>query len=88
MMISIHEEKQAKEKDPSYVMKSEKEIEKEARESTLKSINIYFNDNIDDLEREDWFSIYVNAIVEEFDPHTYYLAPRNKEDFDRKCLEN
>ena len=64
-------------------MKSEKEIEKEARESTLKSIDIYFNDNIDDLEREDWFSIYVNTIVEEFDPHTYYLAPTNKEDFDQ-----
>lgn len=81
----IHtEEKQAKEKDPSYVMKSEKEIEKEARESTLKSINIYFNDYFDDLQRDDWFSIYVNTIVEEFDPHTYYLAPRNKEEFDMK----
>ncbi|GGK20939.1 tail-specific protease [Yeosuana aromativorans] len=78
------EEKQAKEKDPSYVMKSEKEIEKEARESTLKSINIYFNDYFDDLQRDDWFSIYVNTIVEEFDPHTYYLAPRNKEEFDMK----
>ena len=78
------EEKQAKEKDPSYIMKSEKEIEKEARESTLKSINIYFNDYFDDLQRDDWFSIYVNTIVEEFDPHTYYLAPRNKEEFDMK----
>ncbi|WP_166967245.1 carboxy terminal-processing peptidase [Yeosuana marina] len=78
------QEKMAKKKDPSYVMKTQKEIEKEARESTLKSINIYFNDNIEDLQREDWFSIYVNTIVEEFDPHTYYLAPKNKEDFDQK----
>lgn len=78
----LQQEKQAKEKDPSYVMKTEAEIEKEAREATLKSINIYFNDNIDDLTREDWFSTYVNAIVEEFDPHTYYLAPKGKEDFD------
>ncbi|TBN02764.1 tail-specific protease [Hyunsoonleella flava] len=78
----MQQEKQAKEKDPSYVMKTDAEIEKEAREATLKSINIYFNDNIDDLTREDWFSTYVNAIVEEFDPHTYYLAPKGKEDFD------
>ncbi len=78
------QEKMAKKKDPSYVMKTQKEIEKEARESTLKSINIYFNDNIEDLQREDWFSIYVNTIVEEFDPHTYYLAPKSKEDFDQK----
>ncbi len=78
------QEKQAKEKDPSYVMKTEKEIEKEAREAMLKSLDIYFNDNIDDLKREDYFAVYVNAIVEEFDPHTYYLAPRSKEVFDQR----
>lgn len=78
------EEKQAKEKDASYVMKTEEEIEKKAREATLKSLNIYFNDNIDDLKREDYFAVYVNTIVEEFDPHTYYLAPRNKEVFDQR----
>ncbi|GAL73045.1 tail-specific protease precursor [Jejuia pallidilutea] len=76
------QEQQAKKKNPSYTMKTAVEIEKEAREATLKSINVYFNDNIDDLTREDWFSTYVNAIVEEFDPHTYYLAPKGKEDFD------
>lgn len=78
------DEKRAKEKDPEYVMKTDEVIEKEAREATLKSINIYFNDNIDDLDRDDWFSVYVNTIVEEFDPHTYYLAPRGKEDFDQR----
>lgn len=78
------QEKAAKEKDESYVMKTDAEIEKEAREATLKSMNIYFNDNVDDLEREDWFSFYIDAIVGEFDPHTYYLAPRNKEDFDMR----
>lgn len=78
------EEQAKKDKDGSYVMKSEEIIEKEAREATLKNINIYFNDNVDDLRREDWFAIYVNAIVEEFDPHTYYLAPKGKEDFDQR----
>ncbi len=80
----IEQEKDAKEKDPSYVMKTDDQIEKEAREATLNSIDIYFNDNIDDLQRGDWFAIYVNTIVEEFDPHTYYLAPRGKEDFDQR----
>ncbi len=78
------QERSAKEKDPSYVMKTDAEIEKEARETTLRSIDIYFNDSIDDLTREDWFSSYVNVIVEEFDPHTYYLAPKGKEDFDQQ----
>ncbi len=81
----IHaQEEAAKNKDDSYVMKTEPEIEKEAREATLKSMNVYFHDNIDDLQRQDWFALYVDAIVGEFDPHTYYLAPRNKEDFDQR----
>ena len=80
----LADENQAKLLDASHVMKTEEAIEKEARESTLKSLNIYFNDNIDDLEREDYFAVYVNSIVEEFDPHTYYLAPRNKEVFDQR----
>ncbi|WP_395361087.1 carboxy terminal-processing peptidase [Gaetbulibacter aestuarii] len=78
------EEKNKKEKDPDYVMKSDAEIEKEARAATLKSIDIYFNDNVDDFNRDDWFAGYVNTMVEEFDPHTYYLAPRGKEDFDQR----
>ncbi len=78
------EEKNAKEKDSSYVMKSEQEIEKEAREATLKYMEIYFNDVIDDLKREDYFEVYINTIVGEFDPHTYYLAPKSKEDFDTR----
>lgn len=78
------EEKQAKANDPSYVMKTSAEIDEEAREATLKSLDIYFEDYIDDQRREDWFAVYVNTIVEEFDPHTYYLAPKSKEDFDQR----
>ncbi|MGB5420483.1 carboxy terminal-processing peptidase [Algibacter sp.] len=78
------EEKRANEANPEYVLKPDAQIEKEAREATLKSINIYFEDYIDDQQREDWFAVYVNTIVEEFDPHTYYLAPKGKEDFDQR----
>lgn len=57
------------------------ELEKEARESTLKSLNDYF-DVIEDLSRDEWFSVYLNAIAERFDPHTFYFAPDDKEKFD------
>ena len=80
----LDEEKRAKEKDPLYMRKPNEQIEKEAREATLRSINIYFEDYIDDQRRDDWFALYVNTIVEEFDPHTYYLAPKGKEDFDTR----
>ncbi|WP_418510941.1 carboxy terminal-processing peptidase [Corallibacter sp.] len=66
------------------VSKTTEEIEKEARAETLKSINMYFNDYVDDLERKDWFSMFVNAVVEEFDPHTFYFAPEDKDRFDQQ----
>lgn len=57
------------------------ELEKEARESTLKSLNDYFT-VIDELKRDEWFSVYLNAIAERFDPHTFYFAPDDKDKFD------
>ena len=61
--------------------KSNAELEVEARETTLKSLSETAN-YIDDLRREDWLSIYINSIAEEFDPHTFYFAPKDKDRFD------
>lgn len=57
------------------------EAEVSSRESTLKTLDEFF-DFVDDLERKDWFVQYINTIVDEFDPHTYYFAPDDKEKFD------
>ncbi len=62
-------------------IKSDVELEKEAREVTLTSMDEYF-DFSEELERKDYFSVYMNAIVEEFDPHTFYFAPQDKDRFD------
>ncbi len=84
-LVNFHnkqeEEQQKKEEDPEYEIKSDEELEKEARELTLSSLDEYY-DFTDDLERKDYFSIYINAIVEEFDPHTFYFAPQDKDRFD------
>ena len=56
-------------------------LEEESRDITNTSLKEYF-EFADDLERKDWFSIYINSIVEEFDPHTYYFAPQDKDRFD------
>jgi carboxyl-terminal processing protease len=72
-------------KNKEAIKKSEpktfQQLEKETRESTLNSLNDNFN-FIADLNREDWFSVYVNAIASRFDPHTSYMAPSEKERFD------
>ena len=75
------EQKRALEKDPDYEVKTDAELEVEARELTRNSMEEYYDFN-DDLQRKDWFSVYVNAIAEEFDPHTFYFAPVDKDRFD------
>ncbi|MBC2837793.1 carboxy terminal-processing peptidase [Robiginitalea sp. SC105] len=57
------------------------EAELAARESTRQMLDEYF-DFVEELERKDWFVQYLNTIVDEFDPHTYYFAPEDKERFD------
>ena len=61
--------------------KSLPELEVESRTTTLNSLNELY-DYIDERNREDWFGVYLNAVVAEFDPHTFYYAPEDKERFD------
>jgi len=75
-------EEDKKEKEASYEEKSFDEIEKEVRENSLKSLNEYFDFIQKELDRNDWFSIFLNSIVERFDPHTFYFSPEDKEKFD------
>jgi carboxyl-terminal processing protease len=63
------------------INKSNKELEVDAREATQRSLDELY-DFIDDRQRKDWFAVYINAIVEEFDPHTFYFAPEDKDRFD------
>ncbi|MGB3142901.1 MAG: carboxy terminal-processing peptidase [Maribacter sp.] len=78
-----HMEKEEEEDsdDHDHSAHSPKEAEKEARESTEATLDEFF-DFVDDLERKDWFVQYINTIVDEFDPHTFYFAPEEKEKFD------
>ena len=61
--------------------KTFEELEKITRESSLKSLDEYFG-FMNDLTRDDWFSVYINSITARFDPHTNYFPPEEKERFD------
>ena len=37
-------------------------------------------------KKMDWFSVYMNAYTEVFDPHTNYFSPKNKEEFDMQFV--
>ena len=62
--------------------KTDSEIEIESRKSINENLRDFFQFN-SELERKDWFSIYLNSIVTQYDPHTTYLAPEAKEVFDQ-----
>ena len=68
--------------DSTYTIISDSALEIETRE-VLKEDMKYFFEARDDLNRNDFFSVYVNAIALQFDPHTSYLAPSAKERFDQ-----
>ncbi len=74
-------------KSKSNEKKSLKQVEKESREATKRSLDELY-DFIDDRQRKDWFAVYINAIVEEFDPHTFYFAPEDKDRFDMQMSGN
>jgi carboxyl-terminal processing protease len=71
------EEKPAEKTEP----KSFEELEITARKTTESNLNNNFS-FIAELTREDWFTVYINAIVTQYDPHTYYFSPEDKEKFD------
>jgi carboxyl-terminal processing protease len=72
----VDKDKSANEKPKTF-----EELEKITRESSLKSLNEYFG-FMEDLTRDDWFSVYLNSITARFDPHTNYFPPEEKERFD------
>jgi carboxyl-terminal processing protease len=57
------------------------EIEKEARSKVLKSYKKIFSRLVNE-KRSDKLDKFYNSITKIFDPHTNYLVPEEKEDFD------
>ena len=64
-----------------YVVKSEPQLLKESLKIVNDNINDIF-DQMNDLQRKDWFSNYVNSFVSQYDPHTTYFKPEDKDRFD------
>jgi carboxyl-terminal processing protease len=70
-----------KKKSQSTTKLSDVEIEKEARDKVLKSYRKIFSRLVNE-KRNDKLDKFYNALTKVFDPHTNYLIPEDKEDFD------
>jgi carboxyl-terminal processing protease len=78
----IEDENDKKKEDKSYKIESFDVLEIEAREAVAKNLDEFY-ERFDELTYEDWFSSFINAIAEEFDPHTTYFDPSIKKKFDQ-----
>ncbi|MEJ2519168.1 MAG: carboxy terminal-processing peptidase [Desulfuromonadales bacterium] len=59
----------------------QQEKESEARQKVLKQFEQYF-DRLKKETLKDHYDRYLNAFTRAYDPHTVYMPPRSKEDFD------
>ena len=63
------------------------ELREKARKKTLKQVTTYFQ-RLEELDHQEHFSRYFNAITAGFDPHTTYMDPDTKEDFTIKMSKS
>ena len=50
--------------------------------SLIKKNTEDFFDYVSEMDREDWFANYINAFLNQLDPHTVYFNPDDKDRFD------
>lgn len=71
--------KELKQKD----VKTDKELKADARKTIKKSMEFYFR-RLKKITEKEQFSLYLNTITQNYDPHTNYLAPKDKKRFDEE----
>jgi len=75
------EQKDAVEKSDTVTIKDFALLEAEARKKVNKRYDDWFH-RMEQLNDDDRLNIYINSLVNVFDPHTQYFPPRDKENFD------
>lgn len=71
-------------KDTVAVIKSNAELEKEAREKVVKSMNKNFERLKLKFNDDDRFNLFINTITSYMDPHSDYFPPLEKRSFDEQ----
>ena len=78
---STQMQEEAAAKSDTVTLKSVGQLEQEARKAILENYNDWY-DRVRQMDREDRQSVYLNALISAFDPHSMYMPPRDKERFD------
>lgn len=80
-LLDTREKNKGKE---GFVVKTDQELEKEAREKTKKVTDRMFERFRFKFSDDDKFSVFVNAITTTMDPHTEFFPPVDKRYFDEE----
>ncbi|MBL7744310.1 MAG: carboxy terminal-processing peptidase [Chitinophagaceae bacterium] len=80
-MLDVREKNKGKE---GFVVKSDEELEKDAREKTKKVIDRLFERFRFKFTDDDKFNVFVNAITTTMDPHSEFFPPVDKRYFDEE----
>ncbi len=75
------QESAIKSNDTSFVIKSKKDMEAEVRKELTNDYKEMYR-RYNQLNDKDWLSMYLNSFAGSYDPHTDYMQPKTKENFD------
>lgn len=78
----IEDDLRKQEEDPYFKLRKLDLIEKETRDALNETMNQNFRFISEEMQRSDWFSVYINSFVSQYDPNTSYLDPESKDRFD------
>jgi len=81
-VVEIVNEKDVSDIKKPKTIKTFDELEIESREATEKSLDDLYV-LMSELDDTDWFSVFINSLTIQFDPHTNYFAPKDKKRFDQ-----
>jgi carboxyl-terminal processing protease len=76
------DQQEAAKSKPGYVAKTNEQLEKEARDKTLKVTDRFYEHLRIKATDDDFFNVFVETIVQCMDPHTDYFPPVEKRSFD------
>jgi carboxyl-terminal processing protease len=78
------DQQEAAKKTAGYVMKSDAQLEKDARDRTMKVMDRIYDRLTMKVTDDDRFNMFVESIVQSMDPHTDYFPPIEKRYFDEQ----
>ena len=78
----IEDDLRKSDKEIDYTPRNSSLIEKETRETLKETMQQNYTFMSEEMQRSDWFSVYINSFVSQYDPNTSYLDPESKERFD------